>query len=231
MYKNKKILAMIPARGGSKGIKNKNIYPVCGKPLIAYTIEAALQAACFSEVIVSTDSEEIAQVAKSYGASVPFMRPDNLANDTAKGEPVATHAVNCLCDLGQSFDLLVYLQPTSPLRTSDDICSCLDFFIDNNLSSLTTVSEVVEHPLFMRTMGDDGKLTPVLTQRSDIRRQDLLPYYILNGAIYINTIDDVKAGWLGNGNAYGYLLPYPNGLDINTMKDIELAEEILATAK
>ena len=228
MYRGKRLLALIPARGGSKGIKNKNVAPVCGKPLIAYTIEAALQAACFNDIVVSTDSELIASVALEYGASVPFMRPAHLSSDHAKGEGVVVHALETLAAAHKIYDLLVYLQPTSPLRRSKDILSCLDYFLDNNLPSLASVSPVQEHPLFMRTMDEHGKMQTVLPQRSDVRRQDLPPYYIVNGAIYINYTADVLTGFRGNDNKYGYVFDSTVGFDVNTPADLERVQRLLA---
>ncbi len=227
MYKNNRILALIPARGGSKGIKNKNITLLQGKPLISYTINAAIEANCFDSITVSTDSQKIADISKSLGASVPFLRSEELANDTAKSEAVIFHALDEFKKQGKVFDIVVYLQPTSPLRTSEDICNCLDFFIDNNIKSLTSLSEVEEHPLFMRTINNENKVSKVLNTASNIRRQDLAPYYILNGAIYINRTKDITQKTVLNDNEYGYILPQNHCIDIDTQEDLKRVADIL----
>jgi CMP-N,N'-diacetyllegionaminic acid synthase len=228
MYKNKSILALIPARGGSKGIPKKNIIDLCGKPLIAYTILAAKDAGCFDDIVVSTDSVEIADVAKEYGVWVPFMRPSQFATDKSTGEDVSRHAIAELSKMGRKYDIIVYLQPTSPLRTATHILEALDMFIDKNLPSLTSVSPVSEHPLFMRTLTNDGMMSKVLNISSNVRRQDLEPYYLLNGAIYINYVDDINNS-IGNDNKYGYIMDTKYGIDINTIDDLDKAKKLLHT--
>jgi len=227
MYKSNAILALIPARGGSKSVKKKNIAPLCGKPLLAYTILAAQAAGCFDDIVVSTDDEEIADVAREWGATVPFLRPQELASDEAKGEPVATHALQTLATQGKTYDLLVYLQPTSPLREAEDILGALNFFLDNKLPSLASVSLVTEHPLFMRTLDDSGRFAAVLALKSDVRRQDLPPYYRLNGAIYINHVAEVLTNWRGNDNLFGFVMDPARSLDIDTSEDLLRAEKFL----
>jgi acylneuraminate cytidylyltransferase len=231
MYKNKSIMALIPARGGSKGIKNKNIAELCGKPLIAYTIQAALEAACFDDIIVSTDSEKIAEIARSFEASTPFLRPLELAQDETKGEAVLKHALSYMNAHGRHYDVIVSLQPTSPLRSAKHILEALDFFIDHDLPSLTSISLVSEHPLFMRTIDETGFLTKVISQPSNVRRQDLCPYYTLNGAIYINKPEDIINEYPGNENNYGYIMDYKYSIDINTVDDLKKAEDMLMEFK
>lgn len=226
MYKGKKILALIPARGGSKGIPKKNIIDLCGKPLIAWTIEAAKEAHCFEAIIVSTDSEEIAQVARDWGAEIPFMRPAEFATDTASGESVSRHAIDKLHEQGRDFDVIVYLQPTSPLRTAKHIHEALDMFLDRNLPSLTSVTPVTQHPLFMRLMGKNGRMTKVIDMPGNVRRQDLQPYYILNGAIYINWLKDIEKN-VGNDNLFGYIMKNEESIDINEYKDLDIAKNYL----
>ena len=140
MYK--KILAIIPARGGSKGIPHKNIYPLYNRPLIEYTIEAAIKSNRFDDVIVSTDDEEIATASKKAGASVPFMRPENISGDHAKTIDVILHAIDYLNLIGKNYDIVVLLQATSPLRNSDDIKKALDFFIKNDIRSMASAKDI-----------------------------------------------------------------------------------------
>ena len=222
MYKNKKILALIPARGGSKGIPKKNIVNLCGKPLIAYTILAAKEANCFDNIVVSTDSSEIATVSRNWGAEIPFMRPDEYAADTSTGEDVSRHAVNELKRQGREYDIIVYLQPTSPLRNARHIREALDMFIDRNLPSLASVTQVQEHPLFMRTISKDGLMTKLLDLQSNVRRQDLQKYYILNGAIYINWVFSINK-CIGNDNKYSYIMENKYSIDINNVNDLTIA--------
>ncbi len=225
-YKDHSILALIPARGGSRGIPLKNLAPLAGRPLLAHTVSAALQAGCFADVVVSTDHGDIAAAARAAGAQTPFQRPPELAGDAAKSEPVAVHALQTLAEQGRTYDLLVFLQPTSPWRSAPVIRAGLDFFLDHGLTSLATVSPVAEHPLFMRTMAEDGRMTPLLTVPSDVRRQDLPPVYIVNGALYINRTADILAGRRANDNEYGYVLNRIAGLDINTPEDLAAAQAL-----
>ncbi|MFI3272574.1 MAG: acylneuraminate cytidylyltransferase family protein [Pseudomonadota bacterium] len=227
MYKNNRILALIPARSGSKGIPKKNTKMLLDKPLIAYTIHAALDAKCFDDIVVSTDSPEIATIANQYGAATPFLRPEYLSSDTAKAEDTIFHAIKELSAQNLHFDILVYLQPTSPLRDSQDIRNAVDFFIQHNLDSLASISSVEEHPLFMRTMDENHQMQKVLNSPSNVRRQDLQPYYILNGAIYINTVRMLNTDFRANDNTYGYILSAESGLDINTLEDFEKATTLL----
>ena len=130
MYKGKRILAIIPARSGSKGMANKNISLIENKPLIAYTIEVAKESNVFDYIFVSTDSEEYAQISRQYGAEVPFLRPIELAQDTSKAVEFEQHAITALKEIGYEFDYFVRLQPTSPLRTSDDVRNVISILID-----------------------------------------------------------------------------------------------------
>lgn len=150
MYKDKKTLAIIPARGGSKGIPYKNIMNINGKPLIAYSIEAAKQSKYIDYILVSTDDDKIKEVSLQYGASVPFLRPEEISNDTAKSIDVVIHGINYLKESGEEFDYVVLLQPTSPLRTSQDIDEAIEILIKNEKESLVSVCEVEENPVLMR---------------------------------------------------------------------------------
>ena len=188
MINNLKILALIPARGGSKGIKDKNIVDVCGKPLIAYSIDAAKNSKYVDDVVITTDSERIKEVAERYGADVPFLRPAELAADNSKTIDAVIHAVNTLKEVGRNYDILILLQPTSPLRTVKEIDDAIELFINKGCADLASVSKVNEHPILMRKINGDGVMTNLLNLPSTIRRQDMPPIYRINGSIYINSI-------------------------------------------
>ena len=187
MYKDKKILAIIPARGGSKGIPRKNIVDLCGKPLIGYTISAALESEYIDYVMVSTDDQEIAEISESLGADVPFLRPPELAKDTSKTVDAIVHALETLKEQGKNFDILVLLQPTQPLRDAADIDMAINVFFDKGCLSLASVCPVDDHPILIRSI-DDDKLIPLLDVSSTCRRQDMPRFYKVNGCIYINQI-------------------------------------------
>ena len=227
MINNKKILALIPARGGSKGIKDKNIFPLCGKPLIAYSIEAAQKSKYIDEIFVSTDSKKIASTAKKIGASVPFLRPAELATDTSKSIDVIIHVINELKKLNLFFDILVLLQPTSPLRNTEDIDKAIKTFEENDELPLVSISEVNDNPILIRTLGNNGHLNKLLETNSDVRRQDMKKYYRVNGSIYINRISDLSENSSLNDNSVPYIIPSCRSVDIDEMKDLVVAEYYL----
>ncbi|WP_411348133.1 cytidylyltransferase domain-containing protein [Paenibacillus sp. WLX2291] len=229
MKQSPSCLAIIPARGGSKGLPGKNLIPLCGKPLIQYTIEAALQSNCIKEIVVSTDDEKIAKVAQQAGATVPFIRPAELATDEAKSIDVMIHAVKYYEQtLQKVFDYIVLLQPTSPLRSAQDIDQAFIDFQYYNADSLQSVSLCDHHPYLLREM-NDGVLYPYLHQEpSHLRRQDLQQVYMLNGAIYIMKRDLLMNNYqiIGKSN-YGYIMPKRNSVDIDDIWDLKWAELIL----
>ena len=183
--KRNKILAVVTARGGSKGIPRKNIVDLGGRPLIQHTISAARKANLLDRVIVSTDDEEIATVSLKCGAEVPFIRPVELAGDTSAHIPVIQHAVRFLEDKENYFvDYVMLLQPTSPFRTSSDIDGAIEVAISTNADSVMGVTEVEQHP-FKLNLIDDGILKSAFdVPKGYIRRQDFPRYYWENGAIF-----------------------------------------------
>lgn len=225
---NKKILAVIPARGGSKGIPNKNIADVGGSPLIKYTIDAAIKSTMLTHCVVSTDSDKISDVAKSLGALVPFIRPEHLSNDTALSLPVMQHAVEFMeSKQGYQYDLVIMLQPTTPLRQTSDIDNAIKLLFDTNADSVVSVVEVDGyHPLRMKRVVD-GRLINYIDQgHEDMRpRQELPPVYIRNGAIYA-TIRDVlmdKDSFTGS-DIRSYIMPLERSINIDTQLDLQLAK-------
>ena len=220
---NKKILGLVPARGGSKGIPNKNIIEVNGLPLISYTIKSALDSQYIDDVIVSTDSVQIANISKEYGAHIPFMRPAYLATDEAKTIDVVLHA---LATLKTTYDYVVLLQPTQPLRTAKDIDAAIEKLIFSTQDSLVSVSKVKEHPILMRTLDDRGVVTSLLGENSTVRRQDLKDVYIVDGSIYINKVATLTSNTSLNDNTLAYIMESPV-VDIDDYEDLETFKKIM----
>lgn len=199
MYKNKTFLAIIPARGGSKGLPGKNIKELCGKPLIAWSIEAGLNSRYLDEVMVTTDSEEIADVAQKYGAKVPFLRPMELATDTATTFDTVKHAIYFYKEnLGREFDYVVLLEPTSPLREPGDIDNMIEKIIanENEIDSIVSIGEVHEHPSIMKKIVDKNFIKSYCDSlEMTTRRQDNDKAYFPYGVAYIvkkNTLLEEK---------------------------------------
>ena len=219
-----RILALIPARGGSKGIPRKNIKSIAGKPLIAWTIEAALRSRLIGGVVVSTEDEEIADVARQRGAQVPFRRPAELARDDTPGIDPVLHALEQLPD----FDAVLLLQPTSPLRTTEDIDACIGMVQDMHAPSVVSVSEPGKHPYWMYRLGTDQRLQTLIDVPPISRRQDLPRVYAVNGALYY-----ARADWLRQQRAFvtaetvAYVMPPERSVDMDTLLDWKLAEMLL----
>jgi CMP-N,N'-diacetyllegionaminic acid synthase len=181
------LLALILARGGSKGLPGKNVRVLRGKPLIAWSIEAAQASKYVSSIVVSTDSDDIAAVAERFGAEVPFRRPPELATDTATSIDAILHALDWLGARGRNFDYLALLEPTSPLREARDIDQALEKLKASSAQAIVSVCKAASiHPAFMYRLGSGGSLTPYLTDTGNhVRRQDIEPIYFLDGTIYI----------------------------------------------
>lgn len=226
MYGEKKIMALIPARGGSKGIKRKNIRELCGKPLIAYSILAAKESMYIDKILVSTEDLEIAEVAKKYGAELPCLRPMQLAEDNSKTLDVVLHAMQHFVDK-KEYDALILLQPTQPLRTSDDIDRAIEFFYQHNRVSLVSISEVNDSPILIRYIDNDGKMKKLLDLSSTVRRQDMPEYYKVNGAIYINAIEEINNDTSFNDNKLGFIMDKSRSVDIDEEKDMWIAQYYL----
>ncbi|MCI9443084.1 MAG: acylneuraminate cytidylyltransferase family protein [Ruminococcus sp.] len=228
MKSNKKFLALIPARAGSKGIKDKNIIDLKGKPLIAYSIEAAKRSKYIDRVVVSTDGDDIASVAKDWGADVPFLRPDYLASDTAKTIDAVLHCIQELEKSGEKYDYLVLLQPTQPLRQGFHIDEAIEKILELEAQSLASVSKVKEHPVLIRTISENGELRNLLDCSSTVRRQDFPDYYRVNGAIYINKINEnLNEQTSLNDNVLPYEMSHEYDVDIDELLDLKIAELML----
>ncbi len=195
MIAGKRVLALIPARGGSKGLPGKNVRPLCGKPMIAWTIEKARKSRYLDEVLVSTDSREIADIAAHHGAAVPFLRPADLASDTSSTLDAVTHALERLRENGQEFDWLVLLEPTSPLREDDDIDNMLERLAarQDDWDAIVSLGEVHEHPAIVKRIAADRVAPFVAALATTTRRQDNEEAFFPYGVAYISKIDSLLA--------------------------------------
>ncbi|GAB1536514.1 acylneuraminate cytidylyltransferase family protein [Geovibrio sp. ADMFC3] len=228
MFQNKSFLAIIPARGGSKRLPNKNILELAGKPLIAWTIEAALKSRYIDEVMVTTDEDVIIDIAERFGAAVPFKRPPELSSDTAGRTEVITHALDFYkTELKKSYDYIIYLQPTSPLRTAEHIDYAVAYMFEKKADAVISVCEV-EHPVhWSGVLPNSMDMSRFLSDVAvNSRSQDLPVYYRLNGAIYICDTDKYRK----NGcvflkeNIFAYVMPQEASIDIDTLMDFKIAE-------
>ncbi|WP_022941180.1 cytidylyltransferase domain-containing protein [Psychromonas hadalis] len=232
MTKNKKILAIIPARGGSKRLPRKNILPLAGKPLIAWTIEAAIKSDIFDEVMVNTDNQEIADVAEKFGAKVPFMRPEHLASDTASSLDVIKHTLLWYRDKGVHFTDVVLLQPSSPLRNEHDIIGAWQQYITSNGESVVSVCPV-EHPIqWTYKLHNDSSLS-CLFDDDGKRSQDYEDNYRLNGAIYITKTSVIleKNEIMSSQRNCAYVMEAYGSVDIDTVIDFDYASFLLQRNK
>ena len=228
MYKEKKILAVIPARGGSKGIPSKNIFNVGGQPLIKYTIDCAKNSKYLDRAVISTDSLEIKRVAEEYGGDVPFMRPAELALDTSKTIDCIVHAVNSLKEMGEEYDYVMIIQNTVPLRKGWHVDESIEKIVDSNERSLVSVTEVEQHPILMRTLNEDGTLKNLLPMSSTMRRQDFPKFYKVDGAIAIQKIDEeFNLNTSINDGKLAYIMESKYSIDIDNYIDIKVIEYYL----
>lgn len=220
-----KKIAVITARSGSKGLKDKNIKLLNGKPLMAYTIEAAKQSGCFDCVHVSTDSEVYAEIARDYGAEVPFLRDEELASDTSSSWDVMRSVIRRYQQYGQNFDQAMLLQPTSPLRTAEDIQEIFRLMEDKKAKVVVGVCEMDHSPLWSNILPEDRNMNGFQTQAFLIPRQQLPVYYRINGAAYLIDTDYLmENGALYGKNSYAYVMPKERSVDIDDMFDFLLVE-------
>lgn len=229
MSRDNQLLMIIPARGGSKAIPRKNITPLAGKPLIAWTIAAAL-ASSLGRVIVSTDDEEIARVARDHGAEAPFLRPAHLAADDTPGIDPLLHAVTWM-ETNEHYapEYVMLLQPTSPLREPADIERAYKLAGEAEADAVVSVSEAQEHPYWMKTIAADGTATDFLpTSEAYSSRQSLPQLYLLNGGIYLVRRQVLLSErTLYPERTVAYVMPPERSIDIDTPWDLYLAQLIL----
>jgi CMP-N,N'-diacetyllegionaminic acid synthase len=222
-----KNIAIIPARSGSKGLSNKNIINLAGKPLMYYTINAALDSGCFDEVMVSTDSEEYSRIARECGASVPFMRSEKTSSDTAGSWDMVREVLLNYESLGMQYDYIALLQPTSPLRDSDDIKNVFKCLIEKQAHNVVSVTEV-DHPVqWCFRMPENGLMDEFAASPYNyMRRQELDKYYRENGAVYLvdaKMIMNVDYNFYAD-KCVGYIMPRDKSIDIDTMFDLIVAQ-------
>ena len=226
MIDGKRVLAVVPARGGSKGIPGKNLVLLCGKPLLQWTIEAAQNSRYVDRLVLSSDDEAICKVGQQLGCDVPFKRPKILASDDATTVDVIKDIVDRL----PGFDLVVVLQPTSPLRITEDIDQCLRMLVERNYSSIASITAVKDHPFLTYKTSEDGLLEPFVESGGglSLRRQDLPEAYVLNGAMYA-----VQTNWfisnlaLVSDDTGGFVMPLERSVDIDDWADLAVAENLL----
>jgi len=225
------VVGVIPARGGSKGIHRKNIQLLAGKPLVAWTIETALACPSLDRAIVSTDDEEIARIAQHYGAEVPFLRPTKLAQDDTPDLPVYQHALSWLAKQERYRpDIVVWLRPTAPLRTVQDVEAAIQLLIDSGADCVRSVCPAEHHPYWMKRL-DGNRLVPFVNgidESKYYRRQLLPPVYRLNGAVDVTWYRTVmEKGVLYSGDVRGYVMPVERSIDLDSELDFAIADLLL----
>ena len=227
MIDGNRILAIIPARGGSKGIKNKNIAALAGKPLLQWTIEAAQKSKYVDRTVLSSDDPQIQEIAELLGCEVPFTRAAHLATDEASTIDVLVDVLERVA----GFDVVVLLQPTSPLRTAEDIDSCLNLMMQDGAPSVVSLCAVEDHPALVVKFQNENQITPFLPHPSSqsLRRQDLPGAFRLNGAVYA-----AKIPWLFRERSFtaqgsvGFVMPKRRSIDIDDRDDLFTAEQLLS---
>lgn len=228
-----KNLAVIPARSGSKGLKNKNIKPLNGKPLMAYTIETAFSAGVFDTIHVSTDAERYAEIAREYGADVPFLRKKEMASDSAYVWDAVAEVLRQYERLGKKFDTVALLQPTSPLRSSEDICQAYEIMVKKKAIAVVSVCEAEYPPLWCNTLPDDLSMDGFSRPETEVPRQALERYYRTNGAVYIVSTSALLAGGgltLYGPGSYACIMPKERSVDIDDPEDFLIAEVLMKRA-
>ncbi|SET86608.1 cytidylyltransferase domain-containing protein [Lacrimispora sphenoides] len=228
MYRNKTFLAIIPARSGSKGIIDKNIREINHKPLMAYTVEACKRSGIFDDIVVSTDSVKYAEIAERFGASVPFLRPKELAADQASSNDVILHVINGLRQLGKAFDCFMLLQPTSPLRNEIHIMKSADILLENDADSVVSIRKSDSHSYLTVELTEEGRVKALFSDKKQVRRQDVPPEYRINGAIYLAlTSYFMKHRSFYEGKTLPYLMNAFDSIDIDDDFQLKIAELLL----
>ena len=227
MYKTKKIIGIIPARSGSKGVKDKNIKTLAGKPLIAYTIECAKATGIFDDIVVSTDSPKYADIAIEYGASVPFLRSQETASDSANSISVLEEVLN---NLQETYDIVVMLQPTSPLRQPFHIKEAVDLFLEKNADSVVSVSKFPHSIAWVNSLDESLSMNGFIKKEYlNKRRQDLPQMYMLNGAVYVFKASMINKDFnMFDDKSFAYIMDKEYSIDIDDEYDFKLAEALIS---
>lgn len=229
-----RVLGLVPARGGSKGVPRKNIRHVCGRPLLHYTADAALGARRLARVVLTTDDAEIAEVGRACGLEVPFLRPPELAEDATPMMPVVHHALRWLAERGDAFDAVCLLSACTPLRRAEDIDGAVALLEHTGADSVISFVEVGDkHPARMKFVGDDGRVTdpPFAEATEGQRRQDLPRMYLREGSIYLTrTAVLLEQGSFKGGDCRAWIVPENRACNVDSEIDLLLAETLLARA-
>lgn len=220
-----KKIAIIPARSGSKGLPDKNIRELCGKPMLAYSIEAAKKSGKIDVVHVSTDSEYYAEIARKYGADVPFLRSEELSGDTATTWDAVRFVLEEYKKLGKQFDVVTLLQPTSPLRIAEDIIKASDLYSLKSATAIVGVCEMEHSPLWSNTLSENLCMDGFLSKATNVQRQKLDTYYRINGAMYmIDSQIIINKQEIYGEKSYAYIMPKERSIDVDDLMDFKIAE-------
>lgn len=224
-----KNIAIISARSGSRELPDKNIKELVGKPLMAYSIDAAIKSKCFNEVMVSTDSKAYAEIARKYGASVPFLRSKLTASDTATSWEMVEEVLDGYRQMGQKFDTFCLLQPTSPLRTAEDIRNAYTIYEQKSSFAVVAVCEAEHSPLWCGRLPENQEFVEFIKPKNIKRRQDVEKFYRINGALYIVNIEKFKDDkFLYHEGSFAYIMPQERSVDIDTEIDFKFAELMMS---
>lgn len=230
MYHGKKVLAVVPARSGSKGLPHKNIRPLLGKPLLVWSLEIANNCSYIDQVMLSTDSSEYSQIASKYGAIIPCLRPSELSTDSSTSVDVVLHALDAMHNKYGDYDIVMLLEPTSPLRVQRDLLLALELISSGtSLSAVGICRAETIHPSFMFRLGQDSLLIPFLgTQPDGLRRQDIEELYFLEGSIYASDVSYLRKR-MSFYHEYtgGVLIPYERSAEVDTLVDFLFIEAML----
>ncbi len=224
-----RILGVVPAKGASTRLARKNIRDLGGKPLLGWAADTARETGRFDRLVVSTEDEEVADVARRHGLEVPFMRPTELALDPVEADGVALHAIDELADRGERYDVVAIMLPTCPLRTAQDIAGALDLFFSRSEPNLMSLSPFTHTPFAALTVDPDGLAAPVFPDLFGRSRQERPAAYRPNGAIHVLDVE-----WFRQSRSYraspiiAYVMPRDRSVDIDTEDDFRLAESMLA---
>ena len=224
-----KNIAIIPARSGSKGIPDKNIKALYGKPLIAWSIEAALKSKMYDTVMVSTDSERYADIARGFGAEVPFLRSSENSSDTSSSWDAVREVIQGYKEHGHKFDTFTLLQPTSPLRNADDIKGSFAQMLDKDARTIVSLCETEDSPYTCNTLPESMSMQDFFIEEyKNTRRQDLPKCYRLNGAIYLSKVEEfLKDGDIYANDCYAYIMDGTRSVDIDTDLDFKIAQLLI----
>ena len=231
--KNIRRIAIIPARSGSKGLRDKNIKPLNGKPLLFYSIEAATQSEAFDTVFVSTDSSDYSKLAEKAGADSHFLRSASSSSDTASSWDAVREVVQKFEEEGKKFDEIMLLQPTSPLRTCKDILNAIKVMAEKGALAVESLTEMDHSPLWSNTLPADGNMDDFFNEYSNTPRQELPTYYRENGAIFLikRELLDKPDSQIFSQRCFAYIMPRERSIDIDVEFDFKMAEVMMETLK